>query len=449
MLNYASSGQNVLKNCGISIWGLDEVKYGIMRKIFLAFVLLPMLFFLVVGNSTVFAQLSTSGCGNISVTSSDFVDVHFLDNSTKTVTFRITGLTPGGLYNIDVNGDYSAVDKGNNYPFNADAAGTATVTTELRSAPFAVPFETGLSLFKFSLHRDLNGNGDKICDLGVTQVRNKITSPTEMKCSLRIWQVYEDPTSKQQVQCYANATANSCLQRSSSVFVEAAITDKDNNILNNVPIDIQLNPRNWDWKGGYTDLNGKITQEFDRVEKGEYSVEVSIDRTGINNIFCNNLNFDVEETCADANGNRSCSKDSTPIDTPTDDEFQSYSLCSQIPDSTAQAKCRDCANKGQGGDKEQGGVWTAVGCIERDPLKITERLIAIGLGMGGGVALIATLAGGFILSTSQGDPQKTSQAKEIITNAIIGLLFIIFSVVILQFIGVTIFNIPGFGSVQN
>ena len=66
--------------------------------------------------------------------------------------------------------------------------------------------------------------------------------------------------------------------------------------------------------------------------------------------------------------------------------------------------------------------------------------------MGGGVALIMTLAGGFILSTSQGDPQKANQAKEMITNSVIGLLFVIFSVIILQFIGVTILQIPGFGA---
>ena len=119
-----------------------------------------------------------------------------------------------------------------------------------------------------------------------------------------------------------------------------------------------------------------------------------------------------------------------------------YKVCAQINDITLQKKCVDCA----GGEEGQEGIWTAVGCINKDPIEISKRFIQVGLGMGGGVALIMTLAGGFILSTSQGDPQKANQAKEMITNSIIGLLFVIFSVFILQFIGVIILNIPGFGT---
>lgn len=123
-----------------------------------------------------------------------------------------------------------------------------------------------------------------------------------------------------------------------------------------------------------------------------------------------------------------------------------FLLCNQIPDQTLQAQCRKCATQGEGGENEQGGVWTAVGCISRNPVNIAKRMIQVGLGMGGGVALIMTLAGGFILATSQGDPQKANQAKEMITNSVIGLLFVIFSVVILQFIGFKILAIPGFGT---
>jgi hypothetical protein len=65
--------------------------------------------------------------------------------------------------------------------------------------------------------------------------------------------------------------------------------------------------------------------------------------------------------------------------------------------------------------------------------------------MSGAIVLIMILAGAFMLSTSQGDPKKTQDAKELITSAIIGLLFIIFSITILQFVGVSILRIPGFG----
>jgi len=117
-----------------------------------------------------------------------------------------------------------------------------------------------------------------------------------------------------------------------------------------------------------------------------------------------------------------------------------FELCNQIPDSetTAKQACRNCV-------ADQDKVWTAVGCISKEPKVIIAQFITIGLGIGGGVALIMIIAGGFMLTISQGNPQKTNEAKEMITSAIIGLLFVIFSVVILQFIGVTIFRIPGFG----
>ncbi len=115
-----------------------------------------------------------------------------------------------------------------------------------------------------------------------------------------------------------------------------------------------------------------------------------------------------------------------------------YELCAQIKTDTPQySACMSCF-LGQ-------GIWTAIGCIPSNPQKIIQTIITIGLALGGGIVLIMILAGSFMLSVSQGDPNKTKEAKEMITSAIIGLLFVIFSVTILQFIGVSILHIPGFG----
>jgi hypothetical protein len=91
------------------------------------------------------------------------------------------------------------------------------------------------------------------------------------------------------------------------------------------------------------------------------------------------------------------------------------------------------------------GVWTAVGCVPSSPDKAIGVVVTIGLGLSGAVVLIMILVGAALLSVSQGDPNKTQEAREIITSAIIGLIFIIFSVTILQFIGSDILRIPGFG----
>jgi hypothetical protein len=116
----------------------------------------------------------------------------------------------------------------------------------------------------------------------------------------------------------------------------------------------------------------------------------------------------------------------------------SYELCAQIKTGTDQYQaCADCFSSK--------GIWTAIGCIPSNPESIIKVVITIGLGLGGGIVLVMILVGAFMLSVSQGDPNKTKEAKEIITSAVIGLLFVIFSVTILQFIGVSILHIPGFG----
>ena len=50
---------------------------------------------------------------------------------------------------------------------------------------------------------------------------------------------------------------------------------------------------------------------------------------------------------------------------------------------------------------------------------------------------------GYVLATSQGNKEKIAAARETLTSAILGLLFIIFSIVILEIIGVDILRIPG------
>lgn len=116
-----------------------------------------------------------------------------------------------------------------------------------------------------------------------------------------------------------------------------------------------------------------------------------------------------------------------------------FELCYQIPENQEEAfyRCTECFRNE--------GIWTAIGCIPQSREGVASTLIQIGLIFGGAIVLIMILAGAFMLSTSQGDPKKTQDAKELITSAIIGLIFIIFSVTILQFIGVTILKIPELG----
>lgn len=89
-------------------------------------------------------------------------------------------------------------------------------------------------------------------------------------------------------------------------------------------------------------------------------------------------------------------------------------------------------------------VPTALGDFNVEPSQFITRIFSLLLGIGGGIAVLIIIMNGYKLMTSQGDPEKIKGARESITSAIVGLLFIIFSLVILQIIGVDILHIPGF-----
>lgn len=88
-------------------------------------------------------------------------------------------------------------------------------------------------------------------------------------------------------------------------------------------------------------------------------------------------------------------------------------------------------------------VNTGIGPISTNPASLIGTLVGILLGISGGIATVIIIISGYRIIFSRGDPEKLKAAQEAITSAIIGLLFIIFSVVILRIIGVDLLHIPG------
>ena len=84
------------------------------------------------------------------------------------------------------------------------------------------------------------------------------------------------------------------------------------------------------------------------------------------------------------------------------------------------------------------------GIGEPDVAVFVSRLFGCGVGLVGGVALLAIIYGAFIFVTSGGDPNRVRVGREYITYAIVGLLFAIFAVLLLELLGVDILRIPGF-----
>ena len=88
---------------------------------------------------------------------------------------------------------------------------------------------------------------------------------------------------------------------------------------------------------------------------------------------------------------------------------------------------------------------TALGPIGTNVGEFAGQILDIGIGLAGGIALILMVIGSVRVLTSSGNQQRLAGGRDMIVAAIAGLLFLIFSILILKFIGVEILEIPGFG----
>ncbi len=113
------------------------------------------------------------------------------------------------------------------------------------------------------------------------------------------------------------------------------------------------------------------------------------------------------------------------------------SVVTAIPRSAASSVCT------VGG---QTGIETAIGCI---PVSDNNAFLAFilrwAVGIAGGTSFILIIYSGFSIMTAAGDKRKLQAGKELLTAAIAGLLLLIFSVYILDMIGIRILRIPGLG----
>lgn len=89
-------------------------------------------------------------------------------------------------------------------------------------------------------------------------------------------------------------------------------------------------------------------------------------------------------------------------------------------------------------------VKTAIGDINTTPAGFIKSIFSLILSLSGGIALLLIIYSGYKLMATRGDPEALKAARDQLIAAIIGLVFIIFSLVILEIIGVDILKIPGF-----
>lgn len=88
---------------------------------------------------------------------------------------------------------------------------------------------------------------------------------------------------------------------------------------------------------------------------------------------------------------------------------------------------------------EGGTCPTALGNIDTtDITKFAGNILTIALGLAGGIALILMVFGAIRILTSSGDQKALAAGRDIIIAALTGLLFLIFSVLILRTLGLVI-----------
>jgi len=95
------------------------------------------------------------------------------------------------------------------------------------------------------------------------------------------------------------------------------------------------------------------------------------------------------------------------------------------------------------------GIVTAIGCIHTSPASFVKDLLKFVFGIGGGIAFLMMLMGAFQMITSAGNPDTLHAGRDRFTSAIIGLLFIIFAVLLMQIISIDILGLGKFGGFGN
>ena len=91
------------------------------------------------------------------------------------------------------------------------------------------------------------------------------------------------------------------------------------------------------------------------------------------------------------------------------------------------------------------GVNTALGCLPAgDPKALITLVLGWATGLGGTIAFLLAIYSGFQMVTAGGDPKRFKSAQETLTSAIGGLILIMLSLLLLNFIGFDILQLPGF-----
>lgn len=91
-------------------------------------------------------------------------------------------------------------------------------------------------------------------------------------------------------------------------------------------------------------------------------------------------------------------------------------------------------------------INSALGVLSTEPGKFISQIFGIVLATSGAIAVILIMRAGYQIMTARGNPEGLQKGREQIVAAIVGLMFLLFSFVLLQVIGGDLLGIPNFGT---
>lgn len=102
----------------------------------------------------------------------------------------------------------------------------------------------------------------------------------------------------------------------------------------------------------------------------------------------------------------------------------------------------------------KGRQFTMLGCIsagtnvgfndQKGAPSFVQAMLNVVFSLSGGIAFLYLMYGGFVVLTSQADPEKLNYGRRLVYGSIVGLIFTLGSVFLVNLIGAGILRIPGF-----
>lgn len=99
-----------------------------------------------------------------------------------------------------------------------------------------------------------------------------------------------------------------------------------------------------------------------------------------------------------------------------------------------------------------GRYQTAIGCISTANFRsfgsargLIQPMLNVLFGVSGGIAFIYIIYGAFTILTSRAEPEKLNHGRRMLIGSVVGLIFSISAVFIINFIANSVLKIPGFG----